>query len=399
MAEQKRKTDIVKGKGEAQKALESAFATSFRVLKFLMYAVVIWLLFSGVFQVQQNQKAIVLRFGKLKAVYGPGFHFALPYPIDSVEKVNVEELKTIEIDKTFWHREITAGNPPMPLIPSLENGYTLTSDANIIHSKWVLRYKINDPVKYLLDIGKPDALLLNILNNAIIEGSSQFTVDEATRNNIQDFRQVVERVFLKKLHIAGHADTFAVQAVNISAVKPPLQTEEAFAAVINAEQERDRKLSDARGEANRIRNEAGGAVAQLLVEAIDKYIGFYKSGETDKALEAQKEVNALLEQSGGAASKIISEAEAYRKMVVTEASSDAVRITELSKQYKENPKILLTEKLFELYTEILKDKVLYVFKESSAKGGSELRLQINPDPEIEREERQKAFKEEVTQPK
>jgi modulator of FtsH protease HflK len=399
MAQEYKPKSTIRGKGEAQIALESAFATSFRVLQFVMYGVIIWLFLSGMFAVQQNQKAIVMRFGRLKAVYGPGFHFALPYPIDKVEKVNVDEVKSIELDKTFWHKELVGEARPMPLMPSLEFGYTLTADANIIHSKWALFFKINDPVKYLLRVSNPDSLLLDLLDSSIVEATSEFTVDEATRTNIEELRRTVEWIFSRKLAAIGLDDTFSIQAINAVAIKPPLQTEEAFTAVINAEQERDRRLSEAKGEANKIRNESGGAIAQMLVNAIDAHNASIASGDQAKIKEAEEAVNTLLAQSGGTASQLISKAEAYKKMIVTEADSDAKRMRELAVRYKENPNILITEKLFELYSEVLQDRALYVLGETSAKGGREIRLQINPDPDIEREERQKKFKEELPETK
>ena len=396
MAVKTKDAGMRKGKGQAQKALESAFATSFRILQLVMYVVVIALLRTGTFVVDQKEKAVVLRFGRIKAVYGPGFHFALPYPIDEVKKVAVEEVQSIEVDKVFWHQEVAESDSALPLHPSLEYGYTLTSDANIIHSKWVVLYTINDPVKYLFGIKDADNILVNALENAVVEASAEFTVDQATRSGKEEFQRTVEWVFNRNLDEIGYGDTFYVQNVKqLEAPKPPLQTEKAFAAVIDAEQDRDNKLSAARGEASTILNEAGGATARALVSAIDEYRAAVEEEDADRTAESEKRVGTLLAQAGGKDSQIISQAESYKKRIVTEADSDAKRIADLKKWYKENPEILIYEKLFELYVELFKERVVYLFTETSAKGGRELRILINPDPDVERAERQKKFLEEL----
>jgi membrane protease subunit HflK len=385
-----------KGKGQAQKALESAFATSFRILKWVMYAVVIALLLTGTFWVDENEKAVVLRFGRIKAVYGPGFHFGLPYPIDEVKRVAVEMVQSIEVDKVFWHQEVAESDSALPLHPSLEYGYTLTSDANIIHSKWVVFYRINNPVEYLFGIKDADNTLANALENAVVEASAQFTVDEATRSGKEEFQRTVEWVFKRNLEEIGYGNTFYIQNVRqLEDPKPPLQTEKAFAAVIDAEQDRDNELSAARGEASTILNNTGGASARALVNAIDDYRAAVQDGDADRITESEKRVSTLLAEAGGAASDIVSQAESDKKGIVTEAEADAKRIADLKKWYDENPKILIYEKLFELYAELFKERVVYLLTETTAKGGRELRVLINPDPDVERAERQKRFLEEL----
>ncbi len=60
----------------------------------LLVAVGLWLL-SGLYIVQQGERGVVLRFGALHQVTEGGLHWHLPYPIETVEKVNVEKVSTI----------------------------------------------------------------------------------------------------------------------------------------------------------------------------------------------------------------------------------------------------------------------------------------------------------------
>ncbi len=81
-------------------ALAEAMRSSFAIVKFVMVALVILFLASGIFQVGPQEKAVILRFGKpvgtgQKALLGPGLHWSFPYPIDEVVKIPIKEIQNV----------------------------------------------------------------------------------------------------------------------------------------------------------------------------------------------------------------------------------------------------------------------------------------------------------------
>ena len=91
----------------AGKSLSEALEVSFTILKVIMIILVIAFLASGFKTVGGDEKALVLRFGKIrgigdKRVLGPGLHWILPYPIDEIVKIPVERKDNLEIN-TFWY--------------------------------------------------------------------------------------------------------------------------------------------------------------------------------------------------------------------------------------------------------------------------------------------------------
>ena len=58
--------------------------------------VVIWLA-SGFYIVDASQRGIVLQFGSYKETTEPGLRWRLPYPIQSVDLVNLTGVRTVEI--------------------------------------------------------------------------------------------------------------------------------------------------------------------------------------------------------------------------------------------------------------------------------------------------------------
>ena len=76
-------------------ALAEALRSSFAIVKFVMVALVIVFLASGIFQVGPQEKAVILRFGRTigagqQALLGPGLHWSFPYPIDEVVKIPIQ---------------------------------------------------------------------------------------------------------------------------------------------------------------------------------------------------------------------------------------------------------------------------------------------------------------------
>ena len=68
--------------------------SSFVILKGVIGVLVVYLLFSNAFVVEENSEgAIVLRFGEvttteMDTVWNPGFRYALPYPIEEKSRLN-----------------------------------------------------------------------------------------------------------------------------------------------------------------------------------------------------------------------------------------------------------------------------------------------------------------------
>src|SRR6185436_19388682 len=124
-------------------ALADALKSSFAIVRFVMVVLVVIFLFSGLFTVGPQEKAVVLRFGRPvgegdKALLGPGPHWAFPAPIDEVVRIPIGQVQSVN-STIGWYAtspaEEASGNemPPMPSLNPIRDGYVLTADENIIH--------------------------------------------------------------------------------------------------------------------------------------------------------------------------------------------------------------------------------------------------------------------------
>ncbi|NQT53007.1 protease modulator HflK [bacterium] len=284
----------------ASQALNEALGVSFRLLKLAMVLVVGLFLTSGVFVVKAEERAFVLRFGKLvidsegQAKLGPGIHFAWPFLIDEVVRFPVQRKLSLTI-KDFWYAEgATERGAGAPRIEPGRAGYSLTGDANILHSIWGVEYQIEDPVKLFRHLADPveiaaldpkdpqgaiPDLLRTLLNSAVIRTMATFRVDDAIGGRRGALEVGVAdslRSQLRRLDVGIVVTKFTLDKIAV-----PLQTKAAFdevnAAVYQSQTVRDRASAYAEGLTTR----ATGQGDRLISEAKQYSSRVEKQAEAD----------------------------------------------------------------------------------------------------------------------
>jgi regulator of protease activity HflC (stomatin/prohibitin superfamily) len=176
------------------RALSDALRSSFVIVKILMVGLVVLFFFSGIFTVPSQERAIILRFGKPvgtgeEQLLGPGLHWSFPSPIDEVVRIPIGEVQTVRSTAGWYQttpeQEATGNEQAQSgtLNPAVD-GYTLTSDGNIIHLRADLRYRISEPLNYALNFVNASNVLQSALDNALFYASSRYTAEQATRGDV-----------------------------------------------------------------------------------------------------------------------------------------------------------------------------------------------------------------------
>lgn len=256
------------------RALSEALQSSFFIVKILMVLLVVLFFASGVFTVPSQQRAIVLRFGKPVGVgenqlLGPGLHFGFPAPIDEVVRIPVGNLLTVR-SSAGWYQttpeaEISNQEPePGPTLNPAIDGYTITSDGNIMHARATVQYRITDPLNYVLAFRNASNVVQSALDNALFYASSQYTVTQATREEIQAFKETVLqrlRNQIEQYHLG-----ISIEGISEFRTMPPRQVRQAFEQVTVAEIERRKARDDAEAYAARSSSEAQGEASAIVNE-------------------------------------------------------------------------------------------------------------------------------------
>jgi membrane protease subunit HflK len=218
---------------------------------------------SGIFIVGPEERAIKLRMGRVVgqgrgAVLEPGLHWSLPYPIEEYQKVSVNGIKKVK-STVGWYattpaQEAAGTEPPAggTLNPAVD-GYVLTADGNIIHTRATLTYRITDPVGYIFNFVNASNLVQSALDNALLSTASQFKVDDILMNDFAGFKEAVRqrvRELADKQNLGIVVEECQVDR------QPPRQLMQAFTEAWAAGARRNGLLNDASSDENRMLSKA-----------------------------------------------------------------------------------------------------------------------------------------------
>lgn len=337
-------------------ALATALKSSFTIVKFAMFALLIVFLCSGFFTVGPQERAIVLRFGRPVGggqLLPPGLKFALPYPIDEVVKVPITELQRVSSTVGWFYTtpemELAGTDPNAgPSLNPAVDGYLVTADQNIVHARATLNYRIEDPVQYIFgfegDESRPFSgsgasnLVLNALNCALVKASAEFKVDDILYSDVLGFKDAVRRKVTEQLAVQKLG--IVVEQVEVSS-RPPLFLKMDFARVNVSSQQRGKLINEAKAEANQATSQA------------------------DAKASGMKNL-----------------AEVERDSLLNKLQGEASTFTDLLPSYRQNPQMFVQRRLTETLSRVMTGAQDKIFLSENPDGRSrELRLLLNREPQ------------------
>ncbi|MEQ1767209.1 MAG: protease modulator HflK, partial [Methylotenera sp.] len=116
---------------------------SLPILPILVVLLLIWLA-TGFYLVDSGSKGVVQRFGKMAdETTEPGPRWHLPYPLEKVTVVNMEQVRRLEVG----YRSSGEGSGSKTKQP--KEALMLTEDENIIDLQFAVQYNLKNPTEYL----------------------------------------------------------------------------------------------------------------------------------------------------------------------------------------------------------------------------------------------------------
>ena len=195
----------------------------------------------GIYQVEEAERAVVLRLGKFQEIKGPGLRWNPPI-VDSWEIVDVVRVR-----------------------PHRHDALMLTKDENIVDVTVSVQYQIADPKKYVLDIRDADGSLAQATESALRHVVGGSIMDDALTTGRELIAQEV-RARLQS-YLDRYSTGLEVLIVNIEDSSPPNQVQEAFDDVIKAREDEVRARNEAETYANGLVPEARGQAQRMLQDA------------------------------------------------------------------------------------------------------------------------------------
>jgi modulator of FtsH protease HflK len=222
--------------------------------------VLLWVL-SGIYFVQPDQQAVVIRFGAvINARVLPGVHYSLPWPIDRLAKVKVHQQQRLIIGGDVAD---TVLGRTQPLASQF-----LTGDQNIIHMRMVIQYSVAVPVDYLFRSFDVKNMIGAAVEAELSRRIARGSVDALLTTEKIAVQDEVLSAAQKRLN-DYHAGV-KLSTVNIETMAPPPEAADAFRDVASARADTGRIINEARGYANDLLPRARGQAKQMT-EAAEAY--------------------------------------------------------------------------------------------------------------------------------
>ena len=237
----------------------------------------LWLL-TSVFIVRTDQQAVVTRFGAVvDPRVMPGIHIALPWPIDRVTKLKVQQLQRLVVGGDLAD-SVTGRTQPL-------QSQFLTGDQNIISMRVVVQYSVGVPVDYLFRTANVARSVGAAVETALAERIAERNVDAVLTTEKQALQDEVRAAAQKLLE--DYQAGVLLSTVNIESVVPPPEAADAFRDVASARADSARIVSEAQGYANDLIPKARGEARQMI-ESADGY-------KQKKTNEAQGDADRFIE--------------------------------------------------------------------------------------------------------
>ncbi|MHC4247533.1 MAG: FtsH protease activity modulator HflK [Planctomycetota bacterium] len=250
------------------------------------------------YSVQAESQAVVLRFGRRHTTTGPGLHGKLPFGIDTVYEVPVGRLQTME----FGFTQTSAGvrSEYRVTAEDREQALMLTGRRNMASVEWIVKYRIDDPLKYLFSVADVKSAIAEVSEAVMRTLVGDRSVDEVITIGRVELEQEAAAEMQRILWAtpeATAADPNAksvydcgvrIDSVQLQDVTYPEQVKAAFEAVNNAQQKKETTVNEAKAERNRLLPAALGQKEKKISEA--------EGYKLEKVSSATGRAQALLDQ-------------------------------------------------------------------------------------------------------
>jgi membrane protease subunit HflK len=211
----------------------------------------LWLAFTSFHLIAPGERGVVTLFGRYSHTLKPGVGVTFPFPINRVQKIDVENI-----------RELALGSASTETL-------MLTGDQNIIDIAYTVRWNIRDPELYLFQLAQPDETIREVAESAMRAVVATISLNDAIgegRGEIEN--RVTERM---QAILDAYRSGVVIQGIAIRQADPPQAVNEAFKRVTAAQQDAQSYINRANAYSLQLTQKAQGEAA-----AFDKVYEQYK---------------------------------------------------------------------------------------------------------------------------
>ena len=275
-----------------------------------------------IYSIGPDEVGVIQRFGKYIGLSSPGLHAKIPFGIERVTPIKVEKIFKEEFGvRTLQPGVRTEYSPKQYLDESL----MLTGDLNILDVRWIVQFKIKDPVKLLFAVRNPQDTIRDVSEVVMRRLVGDYSVDEVLTTKREEIDHLAQQEMQKILD--DYQTGVQIVTVKLLDVNPPEAVKPAFNEVNEAKQEKEKMIN-----------------------------------------QAWEAYNKVIPKAKGEAEKTIREAEGYALDKINRSKGEAKRFLATLGEYKKAPQITQRRLYLETLMDVLpkaKDKYIIDPKQSS----------------------------------
>jgi len=269
------------------------------VLPIVAVVVLVWL-GTGFYIVDQGSLGVVKRFGSFVETAEPGPRWHLPYPFESADVVNMEQVRRLEVGYR------SAGEGSGSKVKQPKEALMLTEDENIIDLQFAVQYNLKNAKDYLFNNRSTDEAVMSAAESAIREVVGKSKLDDLLQKGLADTSERMQII------LDSYKTGVNITSVSLQSAQPPEQVQEAFEDVNRANQDNQRQVN-----------------------------------------EGQAYANDVIPKARGTASRLLAEAAGYKLKIESEAKGNASRFEQILVQYKKAPEVTRQRLFLEAQEQIL----------------------------------------------
>ncbi len=229
------------GGGTGRGPTVSGPARGFSIGTIVLVLLAIWA-FTGLYQVDAAERALVMRFGKYVTTTQPGLRWHLPWPIETKQIVNIQSIQSFE-----------------------EQTRMLTSDETLVDINLEVQFRRANAIDFAFNVQDPESTLQEVSESAIREIVGRSRLNDVLESGRQQIVAQTKELIQRTLD--AYKVGLEVTSVNLQDVRVPTEVASAQQDAIKAREDRDRYSLAAQAYANDLIPRARGEGVRRIEDA------------------------------------------------------------------------------------------------------------------------------------
>ncbi len=286
------------GGGNGRSTGTSGPGRGFSIGTIVLVLLVIWA-FTGLYQVDAAERALVMRFGKYVTTTQAGLRWHLPWPIETKQIVNIQSIESFD-----------------------EQTRMLTADETLVDINLEVQFRRANALDFAFNIVDPEETIKEVSESAIREIVGRSRLNDVLESGRQQIVAHTKELIQRTLD--AYKSGLEVTSVNLQDVRVPTEVASAQQDAIKAREDRDRYslaaqayandlIPRARGDGVRLVEDARAYRAQVVADAdgeTQRFLQLLREYEQAPAVTRERLYIETIEQVLRSSKKVVLDAEA-----------------------------------------------------------------------------------------